>query len=220
MPLVQTKFKSMFLVSSRPEPTSTSEAATNTEIIEPPTEPSPSSYKCPHCYQEFSVNEHLQDHIKNAHPNSILHECNICNYKTDNLSEYKKHFESHNKIDQISKTDFANPMEPITEESVLESKLDETCNNCGQKPDLDPIDTEYNNDEFINKLIRPKPKRSYPLYYRYPKGSVTNLTKTKPKKRKNDSDDSDNDEDYMPQLRKLKEKTQRSSKRLRNNTLN
>ena len=93
MSLVQTRFKTMYLVSRKPDVDAHSN---NPPIpptdITPESQPGPSSYMCPHCSISFMTNEELQEHIRTIHAKSILHECTKCNYKTANLLEYKEHF--------------------------------------------------------------------------------------------------------------------------------
>ena len=161
--IVQTKFKSMYLVSNKPDIISDNinmgenldqQQEPEPDPIQPepiqpePIQPGPSAYKCPHCFQEFQLNEHLQNHIKSVHKHSVLYQCNKCNYKTEHFDEYKNHLDSHYE-----------PKEIIVEKP---------CENCGNEPDADSDIDEPMNDLSTTTETS---KSSHPIYLPYPRHS-------------------------------------------------
>ena len=131
MTVVQTKFKTMYLVSRKPDV----DAHSNNPSIPPADipsdiQPGPSSHKCPHCSISFLNDEALQEHIRTNHANSMLHECTKCNYKTPNLLEYKEHFDTQHRA---KKRALSEEKDESSAKRVADEDKCDTCGNDGHE---------------------------------------------------------------------------------------
>ena len=152
MPQVQTKFKTMYLVSQKPDikdETSSLKLGGNekekNEIspsVKPITQPTEKVLEKPNAAY--------------TQTNPMTFNCTKCSYNTTNFADYKDHFYSHSKSEKINSS-----------QNILSSeKKDENCEKC---------DEETNSKIEVKK--NPKTKKPTPRYYPFPK-----ITRIKPRK--------------------------------------
>ena len=132
MPLVNTKFRSMYLVSNKPDfsvPLSVNqkihsssapsqvrienENSENNDNEFSPAEAGPSIYSCSHCSEKFDEKEKLDNHVGSIHANEISYDCNYCSYKTNKFDEFENHVKSQHS------TVLPPPLSPSSSSSSL-----------------------------------------------------------------------------------------------------
>ena len=114
MPLVNTKFRSMYLVSNKPDssvPLSVNQkihsssppsqlrienenSEGNDNEFSPAVVAGPSVYSCSHCSEKFDEKEKLNNHVGSNHTNETSYDCKFCSYKTNKPDEFEKHVKS------------------------------------------------------------------------------------------------------------------------------
>lgn len=163
MPVVQTNFKRMYLVSNKPKiespPPVIVEAATN-DSDPPSSKPEQNNYICPQCGFSFISQQTLDEHIKTSHK-SKLFQCEKCDFSTDNLELYKTHFESeHQGIKRKSMDDNDN------DSQSKKLNLNESCETCGNNgEDLVVENKDKPAAAVVRKTLKDRKKKIIPPTY-------------------------------------------------------
>ena len=191
MPLVKTKFKTMYLVSSKPDNSTSTTVDTYREDdddnnnnnnnnddddLNIESTSGPSSYNCPHCSERFLEIKSLQDHIGINHPDMYTYSCNKCPYKTVNFDEFLNHTESHTRP-----YDSSSPLPPLSPPSPSPSPPSASSNNLAitdESPPPPPKSITYEDNSSKKQLVlRNSRSRPTPIYYPYPKSDPTTRQK-------------------------------------------
>ena len=178
MPAVETRFRTMYLVSHPPNSihtptketiatntmtttTTTADAATSTTpTIEDTIQAGPSSFNCPYCEEKFTNQNDLDTHIKTLHTTSELHKCNKCSYTTQDANELINHKSSQHPTEEVNNELQNTTVEPDQEKS-------QTSINPASTESVTVDGNLESTKSRLNKNIIRR-KRAAPRYYAYP----------------------------------------------------
>ena len=234
MPLVQTDFKRMYLVSNKPEmesppPVIRKEGATNDSDL-PPASSNNGQYICPQCGFSFISQQNLNEHIKTSH-NSNLFQCEKCNFSTDNLELYKTHYETQHGSNKRKRND---DDDKVNEPNAKRQNVEEPCIACGNNGE-DTVQSVNNDEDVGRNTLKSKRigKTKRPTYFPYNSQKLSrtkradndvigkklqqmekdNLKRTVAVSAKrtldedlSDIEDNEKDEDYLPKKKTIKRK--------------
>ena len=198
MPVVETRFRTMYLVSHPPNSiqspiketiatntisTTTADAATSTTpTIEDTIQAGPSSFNCPYCEEKFTNQNDLDTHIKTSHATSELHKCNKCSYTTQDANELINHKSSQHPTEEVNNELQNTTIQPDQEKSHTESNDTTASINPASTESVTVDDNLESTKSRQNKNIIRR-KRAAPRYYAYPNVKLdTKKPTTKQKK--------------------------------------